>query len=125
MAKMGWLKSIEASLTRYRVMAYAVGVGLLVLVLIGVPLQVFAGNQSVVKIVGPVHGFLYIVYLLTAFDLAFRARFRPVRLFVMISAGLVPFVAFVIERRIERTFRGELAAALEVNAPVPEAEVVS
>ena len=120
-AKRSWLRSIETSLTRYRVMAYVVGVGLLVLVFVGIPLQVFADNKTVVAIVGPIHGYLYIVYLLTAFDLAARARFRPVRLIVMISAGLVPFVAFVIERRIERTFRNELSAALRGGASISEA----
>ena len=125
MSTRGWLRSIEASLTRYRVMAYVVGVGLLVLVFVGIPLQVFAHNSTVVAIVGPIHGYLYIVYLLTAFDLAARARFRPVRLFVMISAGLVPFVAFIIERRIERTFRSELSTALRGGARLPETDGAS
>jgi len=51
-------------------MAYVVGVGLLVLVLVGVPLQYVAGKPAVVQVVGPIHGFLYIVYLMTVADLA-------------------------------------------------------
>src|ERR1035438_10496023 len=52
----------KSTLVRYRVMAYVVGVGLLVLVLVGVPLQYAAGKPAVVQVVGPVHGFLYLVY---------------------------------------------------------------
>ena len=59
------------TLVRYRAMAYVVGVGLLVLVLVGVPLQYAAGKPAVVQVVGPIHGFLYIVYLMT------RGRSRP------------------------------------------------
>jgi integral membrane protein len=90
----------EAALTRYRVMAYIVGVGLIVLVFIGVPLQYGAGIPQVAAVVGPVHGFLYIVYLASAFDLARRARFSLWQLAGMIGAGFVPFLAFVVERRV-------------------------
>ncbi|MCL4423763.1 MAG: DUF3817 domain-containing protein [Actinobacteria bacterium] len=43
-------------------MAYIVGTGLLILVLVGVPLQYAAGKPEVVQIVGPIHGMLYIIY---------------------------------------------------------------
>ena len=53
---------LHGALLRYRVMAFAVGVMLVVLVFVGIPLQI-AGHPAVVQIVGPIHGFLYIVYL--------------------------------------------------------------
>src|ERR1022692_3688956 len=53
------------TLVRYRAMAYVVGVGLLVLVGVGVPLQYLANEPAVVSVAGPIHGFLYIVYLLS------------------------------------------------------------
>jgi integral membrane protein len=64
---------LNGALRRYQIAAYAVGTGLLILVLIGVPLQYGAGHPGVVKVVGPIHGFLYIIYLALAFDLARRA----------------------------------------------------
>jgi hypothetical protein len=45
-------QSVQAALLRYRVIAYVVGVGLIVLVLIGVPVQVWGNSDSIVKIVG-------------------------------------------------------------------------
>jgi integral membrane protein len=92
---------MRGALLRYRVMAYIVGVGLFILVFVGIPLQI-AGHKGVVQIVGPVHGFLYIVYLLAALDLARRARFTLLQMAAMIGAGLLPFLAFVIERRITK-----------------------
>lgn len=92
-------KSLHASLMRYRIMAFVVGVGLLVLVFVGMPLQYAAGEPVVVKIVGPFHGFLYIIYLLTVVDLWTRAKFTLWQLVGMIAAGFVPFLAFYVEHR--------------------------
>ena len=96
------------ALLRYRVMAYTVGTLLLVLVLVGMPLQFLAGTKAVVAVVGPLHGFLYIVYLMVALDLARRARFTLLQLVAMVAAGLVPGLAFVVERWITRRVEGEL-----------------
>lgn len=93
-------EGLRGSLLRYRVMAYAVGIGLVVLVLVGMPLQFAAGRPEIVEVVGPIHGFLYIVYLLAAGDLARRLRWRVSRLAPIILAGLVPFLAFWVERRV-------------------------
>lgn len=101
---------IRAALTRYRVMAYIVGVGLATLVFVGVPLQYGAGIPQVDEIVGPVHGFLYIVYLLAAVDLARRARFTLLQMAAMIGAGFIPILAFVIEHFVTRRIRRALAS---------------
>ncbi|MGH9082701.1 MAG: DUF3817 domain-containing protein [Acidimicrobiales bacterium] len=100
-------RGLDAAVLRYRVMAYVVGVGLLVLVLVGIPLQFGATLPQVAAIVGPIHGFLYIVYLLTAVDLARRARFTLLQMAAMIGAGFLPFLAFVIERRVVRRLAAE------------------
>jgi integral membrane protein len=98
-------RGLRSSLTRYRVMAYIVGTGLATLVFIGVPLQYGAGIPQVDEIVGPIHGFLYIVYLLAAVDLARRARFTLLQMAAMIGAGFIPLLAFVIEHRVTRRLR--------------------
>jgi len=95
-------KGLRAALLRYKVMAYIVGVGLLILVFVGVPLQYAATVPQVAEIVGPIHGFLYIVYLVAALDLARRARFTLLQMAAMVGAGFVPFLAFVIEHRVAK-----------------------
>jgi integral membrane protein len=97
---------VSGALTRYRVMAYVVGVWLLVLVLVAMPLKYLADSPAMVEIVGPVHGFLYLLYLVTVVDLGFRARWTPVRTVLVMLAGTIPFVSFVAERKVTR----ELAA---------------
>jgi integral membrane protein len=102
------LMSMNAALLRYRVMAYAVGIGLAVLVFIGIPLQV-AGYNQVVAIVGPIHGVLYIVYLICALDLARRAKFSLLEFLAMVGAGLIPILAFVVEHYTTKRVRREMA----------------
>jgi integral membrane protein len=91
---------VRASLLFYRVLAYTVGVGLVILVLIGVPLKYLADQDGVVAVVGPLHGFLYMVYLVATVNLAFRARWSPVKTVLVMLAGTVPFVSFVAERKV-------------------------
>ena len=110
----------RATLVRYRVMAYVVGLGLLVLVLVGVPLQYGAGKPALVQVVGPIHGFLYIVYLLAVADLARRFRLGLGQVIGLVAAGFVPFLAFVVEHfttaKIERSLTAENQGAPSQSA---------
>ena len=96
---------VAAALGRYRVMAYVVGVMLLVLVVVAVPLRYAAGIPEVSRVVSPIHGFLYIVYLVAAFDLALRARFTAKGTVLVLLAGVVPLVSFWAERRVTSRVR--------------------
>jgi integral membrane protein len=96
---------VATALGRYRVMAVVVGVMLLVLVAVAIPLKYAAGVPEVSAIVSPVHGLLYIVYLVTAFDLALKARFTAKGTILVLLAGVVPFVSFVAERRVTARVR--------------------
>ena len=85
----------EGALLRYRVMAYVVGVMLLV-VFAAIPFD------SVERVVGPLHGALYIIYLATVLDVFLRFRLRVLELVAMVAGGWVPFLAFVVERWMRR-----------------------
>ncbi len=102
------------SLLFYRVLAYTVGVGLVILVLVAVPLKYFADSPTLVAIVGPLHGFLYMVYLVAAVNLAFRSRWSPVKTVLVMLAGTIPFVSFVAERKVtaDEEARAETRAAV-------------
>ena len=91
---------MKAALTRYRVLAYVVGVWLLVLVFVAMPLKYVVGNDTMVSVVGPIHGFLYIVYLVAVLDLAVKARWPLLRTVLVMLAGTVPFLSFVAERKV-------------------------
>ncbi|MEE6257374.1 DUF3817 domain-containing protein [Plantactinospora sonchi] len=108
-----------AALTRYRVVANVVGVVLIVLVVIGMPLKYLGNDPVVVETVGPAHGFLYMVLLVTAFDLGRRARWSLGRMVLVMLAGTVPFVSIYAERKVARQVREQ------VRRPEPEPEPVA
>jgi integral membrane protein len=100
---------MAGALLRYRVMTYIVGSALIVLVFIGVPLQVWAHFDLVAKVEGTIHGYLYLVYLFTAADLARRAHWRLGRILAVVLSGFVPVLAFVVEHRVVKQMRQERA----------------
>jgi integral membrane protein len=87
------------------VIAYVVGVVLVLLVLVGMPLKYGWDQPAVVQTIGPAHGFLYMIYLVAAFDLSRRARWPLGRMLLVMLAGTIPFVSFYAERVVRRRIR--------------------
>ncbi|MDN5570037.1 MAG: DUF3817 domain-containing protein [Propionibacteriaceae bacterium] len=102
---------IRGALLRYRVMAWIVGVLLVVLVGVGMPLKYFWDNDSVVTWTGIPHGWLYMVLLITAYDLGRRVKWPWLRLGLIALGGTVPFMSFVAEHYATKDVRRRLAAA--------------
>ncbi len=94
---------MRAAVLRYRVMAYVTGVVLIVLCFVGIPLQV-AGHPVVANDVGVVHGILYIIYLVAAWMLSRRLRLATRPTVIMLLAGTVPIMTFIVERWVTRRF---------------------
>ncbi|MGI5215070.1 DUF3817 domain-containing protein [Plantactinospora sp. CA-290183] len=106
------------ALTRYRVVANVVGVILVVLVVVGMPLKYVWHDAVVVETVGPAHGFLYMVFLLAAFDLGRRAGWPLGRMVLVMLAGTVPFLSFYAERRVTRQVRRAEPRPVPAREPV-------
>lgn len=98
-------------LVRYRVMAFVTATLLIILVFAGIPLQIWAHRTGVVNVVGTMHGFLYIVYLVTAFSLTRRLGIPKWQMLLVLLAGTVPFCAFVAERKLTHRFEAAYGAA--------------
>jgi integral membrane protein len=106
------LRRLGPALLRYRVMAYVVGTGLVILVCVGIPLQVWAHDETIATVVGIAHGYLFIVYLILTFDLARRAGWHLMRVALVGLAGTVPFLSFYAERKVTAWVRADQAAGL-------------
>jgi integral membrane protein len=107
----------KSVLTRYRMMAYVTG-ALLILLTAGVIANYLlhvAGAAGFVGVVGFAHGWLYIVYLVFAFDMGSKAKMPFARLVWVLLAGTVPTAAFFVERRVSR----ELEPLVRAGMPEP------
>ena len=88
---------IAAALLRYRVLAWATGIWLLVLttdIVVKYGFDVHTPSWIAV-----VHGWVYFAYLLVTIDLAVKVRWPAPRTVGTLLAGTIPFLSFVIEHR--------------------------
>jgi integral membrane protein len=95
---------VHGALIRYRIIAWVVGVVLLVLVFVAVPVKYIGGNDALVAAVGPIHGFLFMVYVALTFDLGRRARWPLGRMVLVMLAGTIPFLSFWTERKVSHSW---------------------
>ncbi len=97
---------------RFQVMAWVTGVLLAFMTVVGLPWKYVLGNDdSLWYALGwQLHGFLYMLYLVTVLDVAIRARWTPGRTVLVALAGTIPFMSFVFERRITHQLQAEVAA---------------
>jgi len=101
-------------------MAYITGTGLIVLVCIAMPIKYIGDNGQPVAIVGALHGFLYMGYVVSSLVLAERCRWTPVRAVLVALAGTIPFVSFYAERKVTKLVRAmppKSAGARSVRRP--------
>ncbi|GIE81516.1 hypothetical protein Aph02nite_74660 [Actinoplanes philippinensis] len=103
---------MQGALTRYRIIAWIVGVCLLALT-VGMVLKYGpADDPTVVETVGQLHGFLYMFYLAATFDLSRRVPWPFKRMLLVMLAGTIPFLSFWAERHVSRHWVPEAAPAL-------------
>jgi len=102
---------VNAALTRYRVMAYVTGVSLIILVFVMIPLHYVGDQPRPSEIFSPFHGLMFMLYVVTVFDLFIRAKWNLGRMVWVMIAGCIPFVSFVVERGITKQARDQLGAS--------------
>ena len=105
------IPAIRGALTRYRVMAYVVGILLVVLVCVGLPLKYIWRDGRVVTWTGMPHGWLYMILLITAYDLGRRVKWSIKWFLLIMAAGTVPFLSFVAEHFATKNVRATIAAS--------------
>jgi integral membrane protein len=112
---------MRAAALRYRVMAYITGVLIIVVCFVGIPLQLAAHNTFIANDIGTLHGFLYIVYIIVAYILAQKLKMKLGPTVLLLLAGTVPVMTFVVERWMNRAYIAPALAA--ESAPTPQQPV--
>ncbi|GAA0474582.1 DUF3817 domain-containing protein [Streptomyces stramineus] len=98
-------------LTRYRVMAYLTAVMLLVLCVSMVFKYGFDKGADLTLVISQIHGVLFIIYLIFAFDLGSKARWKFGKLLWVLVSGTIPTAAFFVERKVVREVEPLIADA--------------
>ncbi|HSN10880.1 MAG TPA: DUF3817 domain-containing protein [Propionibacteriaceae bacterium] len=105
------IRGVRAALIRYRIMAYTVGVLLVLLMLVAVPLKYVGHDDRWVTYFGVPHGWLYMLLILTAIDLGRRVKWSVRNVVLIALAGTVPFLSFVAEFLARRDVQRRIAAS--------------
>ena len=100
--------SDRAKLRFFQVMAFIVGVALLVLT-VHMVLRYGFQNHALDWWAMP-HGFLYMVYLVAVALLGFALRWEIGRMVLVMLAGCVPFLSFWVEQRVTKEARAQIEA---------------
>ncbi len=114
---------MRGALFRYQLMANIVGVLIIPLfVFFFLKLAGAGAFKAELAIFGITHGYLYIVYLITAGFLALKARLHIPWILLMFVAGLIPGLTFVVEWLVVTKKIHPILAAEQSAATAPEAE---
>lgn len=123
---------MKGTLTVYRVLATIVGVSIIVLVLIGTPLNELhrvnpawfeqgstlqSFGEDISKYLGTAHGFIYMGFVFVAFVLSRQARWSIVFTIVTLLSGTIPFLSFWAEHRATQKVQALLEDAERAGAP--------
>ncbi len=95
----------------YRLMAFVTGVMLLLLcveMVLVYLVQVGPDVAAWIRWIPFAHGWIYVVYLISVFNLWSTMRWGLGRMAALVVAGVVPVLSFVMEHRAQRWFTADL-----------------
>ena len=88
--------------TRLRTVGFAEGLSFLILILIGVPLKRFGGEPFVVQFVGPIHGLLFLLYILAVFEARPAYNWSLGKTALALLASVIPGGTFYADHKLFR-----------------------
>lgn len=86
-----------------RILLHLEGVSLLALLFVAVPLKYVAGYPVAVRIVGSLHGILFLSFVAGVVEIGLEQRWPRGRIAVAIFASIVPFGSFALDRAWRRS----------------------
>jgi len=102
----------NTSLGRLRLIGYLEGTSFLVLLGIAMPLKYAMGDPEPTKIVGWIHGLLFILFVIAVAQASSAMKWSRMRTALALLAGFVPFGPFVLDARLRKEEREALAESV-------------
>lgn len=83
----------------FQIVCFLEGLSYILLLFIGVPLKHFGNNEILVKLLGMPHGILFIAYVVLAFLVRPKFRWKTKDFMFILIASLLPFATFYVEKK--------------------------
>jgi integral membrane protein len=92
---------IKTKIGRLRIIGFLEGISLLVLIFIAIPMKYYFDNPSLSKALGPVHGAIFLLFLLNTLSLGVEQNWKfKTTTWKVILACFIPFGTFYIDNKI-------------------------
>ena len=96
------LQLIKTNIGRLRIIAFLEGLSLILLVFVAVPLKYVAGNPVGSEVLGPIHGALFLLFILNTISVAIEYDWGlfSKKTWLVFLSSFVPFGTFYMDRKI-------------------------
>lgn len=84
----------------FRMAGLAEGVSFLTLLFIAMPMKYFMGMPEIVRVVGSIHGVLFLLYVGLLATLHVRQRWPAMFSLYALVASVIPFGTFVLDKHL-------------------------
>ncbi|QSB28918.1 DUF3817 domain-containing protein [Flavobacterium sp. CLA17] len=93
----------KTNIGRLRILGFLEGLSLLILIFIAVPLKYIFDNPSLTKMMGPIHGALFLLFIFNALSVGVEQnwKFKTTTSKVLLAC-IIPFGTFYIDHKILR-----------------------
>jgi integral membrane protein len=85
-------------LNLFRIIALLEGISYLLLLFIAVPIKYLGDDPQYVKLLGMPHGLLFIAYIILAFILGSKLKWKTTTLLYILAASVIPFGTFYVDK---------------------------
>ena len=89
---------LQTKLGRFRILAFLEGISFLTILFVTMPLKYLYQNPEPNKIVGLVHGLLFLLYLVELFQVKVELNWKMKKTFLAALASVIPFGTFWAEK---------------------------
>lgn len=94
------IKLFNSNIGRLRILGLFEGISLLILLFIAVPLKYKYNDPSLVKTMGPIHGALFLVFVVNSISVAIQQKWRVGVTVKVLLSCILPFGTFYIDHYI-------------------------
>lgn len=85
-----------------RILGFLEGISLIVLVFIAVPMKYGYDDASLSKMMGPIHGALFLLFLLNTFSAGMEQKWKAKTTGMILASCFIPFGTFYVDYKFLR-----------------------
>lgn len=93
---------LKTKIGRLRLLSLIEGLSLVLLVFLAVPMKYLMAMPMLVKILGPIHGGLFVLFVFMTIAAAFEYGWKFKTTALLLVSSIVPFGCFYAEKKIFR-----------------------